>query len=158
MKIMPTCYKSGDFFRYFKENMNDLGMPVPEGAFATLEDATTKIGAMAAALATLGKGATMAELVGATVGLEKLLVVGALSATAYVGAAVGSLAVATGRAFACGTRISDLFVFVRANQLEFPGWDLFFKQHPEVIDPSHPRRKDYYVRARATPRNFEAMA
>ncbi len=158
MQVMPSCYKSGDFFAYFKENMSDLGLPVPKGVFENLEDATAKIGLMASALATLGRGATVAELVGATVGLEKLLLVGAFSATAYVGAAIGSLAVATGRAFACGTRISDMFVFMHTNDLEFPGWHLFYQQHPEILDPNHPRRKDYMVRARATPNNFEVVA
>ena len=51
----------------------------------------------------------MAEIAGATVALEKLAILSAVSASGYVGAVIGSIAVATGRTVGSGTRISDLF-------------------------------------------------
>jgi hypothetical protein len=38
-----SCNDKGDFFRYFKENMNDLGLPVPEGVFDSYTQATANL-------------------------------------------------------------------------------------------------------------------
>jgi hypothetical protein len=32
---MSECYNSGDFQKYFNENMQDLGLPVPSTYFDT---------------------------------------------------------------------------------------------------------------------------
>lgn len=88
--------------------MQDLGLPVPSTLFDTYNTALSTASTMVGTLATLGKGATMAELVGATVGLEKLAVAASIGASAYTGAAIGSIAVAAGRSLGCGSRMSDL--------------------------------------------------
>ncbi|MDX9839507.1 MAG: hypothetical protein RBT39_18250 [Azoarcus sp.] len=69
---MSQCYTSGNFQKYFNENMNDLGLPVPSTLFDTYQTAVATASTLAGTLATLGKGATMGEVIGATVGLEKL--------------------------------------------------------------------------------------
>lgn len=146
---MLACYNDGDFFKYFKENMNALGMPVPKGMFDTYSRATLTAGSILGALQTLGPGATAAELFGATVAAKKVLVLAAFGACAYAGAVVGSIAVASGRALSCGTRISDMFVFLHKHDLEFDGWRLFYQLNPEVLNQSHPHRKVFAAKARA---------
>ncbi|MFC4258559.1 hypothetical protein ACFOZ5_05850 [Marinobacter lacisalsi] len=149
------CYKDGDFHRYFKENMNDLGLPVPEGIFDSYTAATSNVTVLFAALKTLGSGATMGELVGATVGFEKLLVAGAVGASYYLGAAVGSVAVATGRSLSCGTRMSDLFALIEEHDMEFSNWDIFFQANPGIIQPGHPSRRMLAARGTHQPQSFE---
>ncbi|WDE11464.1 hypothetical protein [Thalassomonas haliotis] len=77
---------------------------------------------MVETLKTLGKGATVAKLIDATRDQEKLKVAATLGAAAYVGAIIGSIAIASGRSLACGSQISDIFVFFHQNKLEFDGW------------------------------------
>ncbi len=155
--FLPDCYVKGNFYKYFEENMNALGMPAPKGLYGTLDKAVATAATLTGTISTLGAGATMSELLVATVGLEKLMVAGSITAVGYTGAVVGSLAVATGRAYACGTQISDLFVFVKTNHLEFPGYDQFFLKHPEVVDPTHRRRRDYAIRNIYAPNDFSVV-
>lgn len=79
---MTECYKSGDFYKYFEENMSALGLAAPKGLFESAEKATATVTTLVAALTQLGKNATVAEIIGATTGLEKLVVVGRYSAQA----------------------------------------------------------------------------
>jgi hypothetical protein len=67
----------------------------------------------------------MGELIGATVGLEKLAVAASIGAAAYTGAVIGSIAIASGRSLGCGSRISDMFAFTHLNDLQFSGWHAF---------------------------------
>ncbi len=152
---MLECYNNGDFFKYFKENMAGVGMPVPEGMFETYSRATLTAGTLLGALQTLGAGATAAELFGATVAAEKVLILATIGAAAYVGAVIGSVAVASGRVLGCGARMSDMFVFLRNNNLEFENWSLFYQNNPEILAPTHHKRKSYATRARVQPATFE---
>ena len=152
---MSQCYKSGDFKKYFNENMKALGAPVPTTLFDSYQTAVGTATLLVGALSTLGKGATMAELVGATVGLEKLLVAGAFGAAAYTGMVIGSIAVASGRSLSCGSRISDMFVFTHQNNLQFKGWHAFYAHNPQVLDKSHAFRNSVGLRAKASPISFE---
>lgn len=144
---MLECYKDGDFLKYFTENMKGLGLDVPTTLFATKEKAIETITAISAALKTLGRSATMAEIVGATTGLEMLMVAGAASASFYLGAAIGSLMVATGRSLSCGKGIIDLFVFINKHNIYFEDSDTFFLRNPEIFNKSHPLRKQYYLKS-----------
>ncbi len=118
---MSQCYKPGDFKKYFIENMNALGAPVPTGLFDTYQKAIGTAATLVGTLHKLSKGATVAELVGATVGLEKLMVAASFGAAAYTGIVIGSIAVASGRSLGCGNQISDMFVFTLQNNLQFKG-------------------------------------
>lgn len=152
---MNQCYQSGDFGKYFNENMRELGLPVPTTLFDTYQTAVATASTLVGTLATLGKGATMGELIGATVGLEKLSVAASIGAVGYVGAVVGSIAVASGRSLGCGSRISDLFVFAHQNKLDFSGFTQFYARNPEVIDKNKKLRRTFGLRAQRSPSNFE---
>jgi hypothetical protein len=144
---MNQCYSSGDFSKYFNENMKALSLPVPSTLFDNLNTAIANAGIMLETLNTLGKGATIGELINATTGLEKLKVAASLGAAFYVGAVIGSLAVASGRSMSCGSSIADLFVFMNRNNLNFKGSNSFYHKHPEILNPGHGNRKLFYSKA-----------
>ncbi len=146
---MAQCYKSGDFNKYFRENMESLGMPVPSKLFDTFNAAVANAAVMTEALTTLGRGATVGELIGATTGLERLKLAASLGASFYVGAVVGSIAVASGRSMACGTRMADLFAFQKRYGLEFENSRHFFLTHPEVLSSAPPSAARYRAQAKA---------
>jgi hypothetical protein len=102
-----------DFYRYFRENMASLNLPAPRSLFATGKQAKETIGAIAGAVRAFGTRATVGEIVGTIPSLSAagdLLTLGsAVSASFYVGACIGSLAVATGRTVSGGKQIADFF-------------------------------------------------
>lgn len=152
---MNQCYAAGDFKKYFMENMEQLGLPVPASPFDTYQTAIATAATLVGTLATLGKGATMAELIGATVGIEKLAVAASIGAAAYTGAVIGSIAVAGGRVMGCGSRIADMFAFTHLNNLQFKGWHAFYVHHSEVLNKNVVSRKTFGLRAKAWPASFE---
>lgn len=88
------------FFKKFKENMEDLGLPVPTSLFETESKALVTIAALAVSLTKISKTATIGDLIAEgllgrelTVGLAYLI---SLNAAFYLGACIGSFAVATG--------------------------------------------------------------
>ncbi|MGY0613664.1 hypothetical protein [Vibrio sp. FJH11] len=145
---MTECYKSGDFYKYFEENMSALGLAAPKGLFESAEKATATVTTLVAALTQLGKNATVAEIIGTTTGLEKLVVVGALFGAGYAGAVVGSIAVASGRSLACGTSIADALWYIKHNGLDFPESHMFFKSNPEILDSSVPNRVKFSAKCK----------
>jgi hypothetical protein len=152
---MSQCYVAGDFKKYFDENMQALGLSVPSGLFDTYQLAVGTAATLVGTLSHLGKGATIGELIGATVGLEKLGVLAAMGAAGYTGAVIGSIAVASGRSIGCGTSISDLLVFVRQHRLYFNGAERFYARNPAVLDSKYPFRQRYAAALRTSPRTFE---
>lgn len=96
-----------DFYKYFKENMDALGVPCPESLFGTVQMATATAATILGGIDKFGKSVTVGELIGAGTRLEWLATVGALSAAFVVGAIIGSIAVAAGRTLAGGASISD---------------------------------------------------
>jgi len=145
---MKQCYTNGDFEKYFIENMNALGLPVPSGLFDTAQKAIGNAVLILGTLDRLGKTATMAEIAGATIALEQLAVLGSLAAAGYVGAVIGSIAVATGRSLGCGYRISDMFVFLEMENLKFDGWNGFYTHNPQILDKNHDFRNSFGMRCR----------
>ncbi|WP_020590288.1 hypothetical protein [Desulfobacter curvatus] len=106
-------------------------------------------------LATLGKGATIGELIGATVGLEQLAVAASFGAAAYTGAVIGSIAVAIGRVLGRGSRISDLFAFIHQNNLQFEGIASFYTHNSQILNKKHTVRNSFGIRAKISPSSFE---
>lgn len=147
VRTMASSCENQDFYGYFRENMEALGLSVPASLFATQEKAVATLSVMLGGLKSLGKGATVAELVGATTNLEKLLVVGTLSASAYVGAAIGSLAVATGRYAACGATIADTLYEVNQQLRSEPWVTEHLVRNPEIYNARLPGRFGYAARA-----------
>jgi len=140
--------KQKDFYGYFKENMEALGLDAPISLYRGQAEVASKIATILAAFKTLGREVTIAELVGATTGLEKLLVYGALRASWYAGAVIGSFAVAAGRYAANGTSISDVMMEIRRNGIIPPHWlYMHLARHPEILDKKHSSRFAYVSRA-----------
>ncbi|MFV2055403.1 MAG: hypothetical protein ACC707_03005 [Thiohalomonadales bacterium] len=152
---MKQCYKTGDFKLYFIENMQALHLPIPSTYFDSYNMAIANAMVMIETLKSLGSGATVAELIGATIGLEKLKIAAAFGAAAYVGATIGSIAVASGRSLGCGSRIVDMFSFLEQEKLTFPGWRQFYFHTPEIFNKNHPQRKMLAIKMRSFPTHFE---
>jgi len=135
--------------------MKALGLPVPSSLFDTYQTAVATAATLVGTLATLGKGATMADIIGATLGLEKLAVAASIGASAYTEAVIGSIAVASGRSAGCGSRISDLFVFLNKNDLNFSGSSIFYAANPQIMNSNQASRIAFGVRAKDSPSSFE---
>lgn len=135
--------------------MNALGASAPTGLFDRYQKAIGTAAILVGTLHTLGKGATMAELIGAAVGVEKLMVAASIGAAAYTGIVIGSIAVASGMSLSCGSRISDMFAFTHQNKLQFKGWHAFYLHNPQIFDNSHPFRNSVGLRAKTLPVSFE---
>jgi hypothetical protein len=79
-----------------------------------------------------GKKVTVMEMVGAGIRGEKLAVVAAMSASIYVGAVIGSIAVATGRSLAGGLSLADVLLNAQMNHLHRPWLPSVLIRHPEI--------------------------
>ncbi|WP_146219669.1 MULTISPECIES: hypothetical protein [unclassified Pseudomonas] len=143
-----ACYNSGDFSKYFTENMESLGLGVPSSLFESYDKAMATASALVSALQTLGRSATLAELAGATNCAELLVLGASMGAAYYVGAVIGSIAVASGKSLGCGTSMADMVAFVHATPgLAFVGWKDFYIQHPEVFDTGQANRRLYFSKS-----------
>jgi hypothetical protein len=127
--------KDKSFYYYFKENMNALGLPAPESLFGNVASAAANTTAIVAAVEKFGSGVTISELVGAGTLSEGLIVVGGCTAAFYVGACIGSLAVATGKYFSGGLSIGDLFACAKENGIPTSSWlQKTYLRNPELYD------------------------
>jgi hypothetical protein len=131
---MPTC---PDFATAFQKNMTALGLPAPTRLFGTVQTATANATAPLDAFQSVGTGATLAAIIGATSGLEGLSVVGGLSAAFYVGAVVGSLVV-TANASRVGVKSTramwSIHEWARRTGVSIPATIYtFLGHHPEVV-------------------------
>ncbi|CAN7745339.1 hypothetical protein [Duganella sp. Dugasp56] len=131
-----------DFYKYFKENMDGLGLATPENLFGSSQSAVSTASTLLALIDRFGKKVTVAEMIGAGTGIEKLAVLGAANASYYVGAVIGSIAIATGRALAGGTSLSDVLLNAQMNHLHRPWLAAVLMRHPEIYS----RRKVAQVR------------
>ncbi|WP_429298989.1 hypothetical protein [Paraburkholderia sp. GAS199] len=96
-----------------------------------------RVAAMVAAGEKLGKTASLAELIGATTTGEKLLAFGAVYASFWLGAAVGSLIVATADYAECGKSASATMQggkFTFSTGIRVPAGILFVLQtNPKIF-------------------------
>lgn len=132
-----------DFYRYFKENMNDLGLAAPESLFGSMQATLGTINAMLIFTDKFGPRVTVLEMIGAGTRLERLATVGAVQVAYYAGATIGSLAVATGRTLAGGASLGD--VLFEASRLGFkrPWLVSLFHRMPGIYDPRVSNRRYY---------------
>ena len=137
---MENCH--GSFYQTFKRNMNKTGLPAPKELFSNGVTAIASIKTMLVALDKLGKAATVAELAGATTILEGLDIILAVSAAYYIGACIGSLAVATSesldRAIICRTssishKSHDVIRFAWKNDIYRPFLNNLFLSNPKLL-------------------------
>ncbi|UMR29267.1 hypothetical protein MJ904_19575 [Massilia sp. MB5] len=138
------------FYGYFKENMEALGLPAPEGVFANLQTATANASTLLAYIDKYGKKVTIGELLGAGMRLEKLATVGALSAAYYAGAVVGSIAVAGGRSLAGGVSLGEVLYRIQSRGLWRAWLVRLLHKSPEVYKTNFNARHAYRHRALRT--------
>jgi len=110
-----------DSYKYFKENMEALNVPAPESLFSSLTTAVSTSTTILGTLEKLGPATTLREVIGATTKLEALSVIASVSAAFYVGAIIGSIAVATGRTLSGGTSLADVLFTAQKHNLK-PEW------------------------------------
>ncbi|GAB3410353.1 hypothetical protein NX774_05290 [Massilia agilis] len=133
-----------DFYKYFKENMEALGLnPPPESLFGTQQLALGTISTMLTYVDKFGTKVTVLEMAFAGTRLEQLATVGAVGAAYYAGAAIGSLAVATGRTISGGTSLGDVLFEASKRGLGRPWLTSLFHRMPGIYDPRVSGRKYY---------------
>lgn len=133
-----------DFYKYFKENMDALGLASPpESLYGTQALAISTIGTILACIDKFGTKVTVMEVAGAATRLEQLSVLGAVGAAYYAGAAIGSLAVATGRTISGGTSLGDVLFEASRWGFERPWLTSLLHRRPGIYDPGQSGRKYY---------------
>jgi hypothetical protein len=157
---MPVTCPS--FKDAFQKNMAALNLPAPDSLFSTYTTAMTNLSAMLNALAKLGPGATVAEMVGATTGLEILAAIAGITAAAYTGAVIGSLIVAANASSVCTTSAQvtpSVSRWAASNGIRVsPTMQTFLQRHPEVMIASSPLRMSYALRNRVAAAKKAATA
>lgn len=132
-----------DFYKYFKENMDSLGLAAPESIFGSLQAAVGAATTLLGYIDKFGKRVTVRELIRAGTKAEWLATVGAYSVAFYVGAVIGSIAVATGRTLAGGTSISDVLLTVNRHGLYRPWLDTLIRRYSGIYDSKVAARSNY---------------
>lgn len=132
-----------DFYKYFKENMDGLGLPAPESLFGSVQAAVGSASVILGMVDKFGKRVTIGELIGAGTKLEGLAVISACAAAFYVGAVIGSIAVATGRNMANGASLSDALAVVNKYHLSRPWLTDVLRRWPGIYKPSFASRGTY---------------
>lgn len=144
--------KCGDFSKAFQENMAALGLPAPTTLFGNVQAATANLAAMLNAFKSVGPTATIAEIIGATTGLEVLGVIGAVTASFYIGAVIGSLIVAANVAMKCTNAVatsSTIRHWAGMNGVAIPPvMYAFLNRHPEVVMDIPSRRSYAFLASR----------
>ena len=138
--------KEPTFYFYFSENMKGLGLPAPESLFG---GATAAVGTITALLTLVDKYGTHASVqtvivsggaAGAAGGavsgaLRALHVVGAVAASFYVGACIGSLIVATHKKVDSPINWADIIHILKRHNIEVPKWlSSVYGLHPGIIN------------------------
>jgi len=131
---MP-CYDLSHFGKYFKENMNAIGLPAPSDLFGTTTVAYANIKKLSEAVSLYGRQITVQEAWRGSYKLERLRLLGPLSAAYYTGAAIGSAAVATGRSLGCGTSIADAIWYAKENAIYDSWLEGELASNPQFLSP-----------------------
>lgn len=102
-----------DFYSYFCENMQALHLPAPHSLFGSASQAKEVIAGIASAIRSFGTNASMSEIFLTVPKLsmagDAALLYSGVKASYYLGACIGSLAVALGRSTSGGNTITDFF-------------------------------------------------
>lgn len=121
------------FYKYFKKNMDELGLPAPASLY---ESAITAIGTAKICtklLKDFGTRVTVREAIGATVGFEKLEMIGTLGLAYYTGAVIGSICIAIQRTVTGGTTIADIIWVATKKGINPPGLRSTLVRHPRIL-------------------------
>ena len=121
-------------YRYFTENMEALGLPAPESLFGTTKEVASNATVMLAYIEKFGPRVTIRELIGAGTRLEALATVSSMYASYYVGAVIGSLAVAAGRSLGRGASLADVLATAHRYELDRPWLELTLRHWRTIYD------------------------
>ncbi|CAA0103142.1 Uncharacterised protein [BD1-7 clade bacterium] len=137
------------FGHYFNENLKALGLPTFNEAYSSAKNITEIVAGITASVHTFGKAATVGEVLGATVAVEKAAAAAGLLASFYAGACVGSLFVAATKANECDRisrpkvdrhgrpiRSKDVVAWATENAVNFPELSYLLERYPEIMDPA----------------------
>tara|TARA_B100001778_G_C18405700_1_gene546333 strand:+ start:136 stop:537 length:402 start_codon:yes stop_codon:yes gene_type:complete len=128
-----SCYSRGDFVKYWEENMNALGLWIPSTSYEAAGGITGMISVIAGIVET-SPTITVAQAfykAKISVGASRLA---ALYASYWVGAAIGSIAVSTGRSLSCGATIADALIVARNEFKIYGSWlESELMSHPELL-------------------------
>lgn len=134
------------FYKYFKENMDSLGLPAPETLFGSVTSAVATATTILSQIDKYGRKVTLREIIGAGSRLEQLAIVGACSAAFYVGAVIGSIAVATGRVLGNGTTLYDVMLSARKHGIYQHWLHNYLFLYPGVYETDRPAKILYQYR------------
>jgi hypothetical protein len=132
-----------EFYRYFKENMTALNLPAPESLFGSAQTTLGTATAIITYIDKFGTKVTVRELVGAGTRLEGLTTVGVCLAAYYLGAVIGSLAVATGRTLGRGTSLADVLITASRWGFSRPWLVPVLQRFPGIYNPGLASRSNY---------------
>lgn len=132
-----------EFYKYFKQNMDDLGLAAPESLFGTMQAAISTATVILSQIDKYGPRVTMEILARCGTRLEQLAFLGSCCAAFYVGAVIGSIAVATGRSLAGGTTIVDVLSTATRHDLSRPWLVTLFHRWPGIYDTGASARNMY---------------
>lgn len=93
---------------YFRENMQALHLPCPDYVTPTAMQVSGSVGTLYKFVEKYGTRVTVREMIGAGVASERWATIGTLSAAYYLGAIVGSAAVATFRVANKGMSLAEV--------------------------------------------------
>jgi len=136
------------FYQYFKENMESMGLPAPQTLFSSVTSAVATATTLLSQVDKFGKHVTIGEILRAGTRLEQLAVIGAYSAAFYVGAVIGSIAVATGRALGNGATITDVLFTAQTHGLRADWLIHCLYMYPGIYRTDVPGTDQYRYRGR----------
>lgn len=155
----------------FKDNMNSMGLPAPQGLYLSAGAFLTTTGALLRAVERFGPTATVAEVtttgsLSTTAGaLDLVTFAGTVVASGYVGAMIGSAFTATVLSNNCQGikrppargqmgrknrfKKTDLIAFAKDNNIYASWLDNVLEAYPEIYDEViNVNRKSYALRIR----------
>ena len=132
---MSYCNSDNDLFgQYIDNNMSSLNLPMPSTIFETIGSMTAVATAIAEVIEINGTSISLYQSLKKISSAKKALSVSVgLSASYYLGALIGSMAVATGRCLSGGATIADAIWTAREMGI-FGSWlETEYIKHPELL-------------------------
>ena len=137
-----------NFYQYFNENMENMGLPAPRTLFSSVTSAVATATTLLGQIEKFGKHVTINELLRAGTKLEQLAIIGACSAAFYVGAVIGSIAVATGRVLGSGATLADVLFTAHRHGLQTDWLSQCLYMYPGIYQSDVPGKSQYRFRGR----------
>lgn len=125
---------ASDFYKYFKENMEAIGLPVPpESLYGTAILALGTIRQYKTFIKKYGKRVTVREAFKAGLMIEQIEVVETALLSYYVGAIIGSVCVALQRCAMGGTTIADIVWRATKHDINPPYLRSTLMRNPRIL-------------------------